>query len=209
MPRWASLFPVAFIVLEVGINLAVGAPWKPDTTEGRTLVAETLRLTEPSEWVIDLKGEMIFRRRAFFYALESITRERMRRGLLADTIPEELVRKSVRVAALDSEDWPPRARAFLDEHFLPVGRIRVAGRLLAPSGEAVIPFDVAIAGRYAIVSDSGTPAGLLDGSPYEGPRFLEAGRHAFQPSPPEDKKLAVLWDRAAERGFSPLAFSIP
>ena len=48
----------------------------------------------------------------------------------------------------------------------------------------------------------GPAAGLLDGEPYIGPRFLEAGRHAFTPEAPESRH-ALVWARAIERGCWP------
>jgi hypothetical protein len=88
---------------------------------------------------------------------------------------------------------------------LPVGRLRVAGRLLDaserdPAGE--IPFEVAIAARYALIGQSETPTGVLDGTPYDGARFLDAGPHGYTPGP-GDGRVAVIWAQAAERGFSP------
>ena len=37
-------------------------------------MTEVLRLTEPSDYVLDMKGESIFRRRPIYYVLEAITR---------------------------------------------------------------------------------------------------------------------------------------
>jgi hypothetical protein len=42
----------------------------------------------------------------------------------------------------------------------------------------------------------------LDGTPYDGARFLDAGRHGYAPAP-GDARIAVIWAQAAERGFSP------
>src|SRR5215472_15450903 len=88
---------------------------------------------------------------------------------------------------------------------LPVGRLRVAGRLLDaserdPAGE--IPFEVAFPARYALIGQSETPTGVLDGTPYDGARFLDAGPHGYAPGP-GDARIAVIWAQAAERGFSP------
>lgn len=41
-----------------------------------------LELTRPDEMVLDPKGEMIFRNRAFYWGLEKITRTRLDRGLI-------------------------------------------------------------------------------------------------------------------------------
>jgi hypothetical protein len=54
-----------------------------------------------------------------------------------------------------------------------------------------IPFDVAIPARYALIGQSETPAGVLDGTPYDGARFLDAGTHGYVPGP-ADTRIAVI-----------------
>jgi hypothetical protein len=93
------------------------------------------------------------------------------------------------------------------ENYLPVGleRLRVLGRLL-PEAEAngsAIAFEVVVPARYAIVAEHGTVRGSLDGSAYEGPRFLAPGRHELRTDPADTVRLAVLWARAAEQGLTP------
>ena len=48
-----------------------------------------LRLSTPEEYVMDAKGETIFRHRPFYYVLEGVTRRRMKLGLIEDTIPHD------------------------------------------------------------------------------------------------------------------------
>jgi hypothetical protein len=64
-----------------------------------------------------------------------------------------------------------------------------------------IRFVVAIPARYTILTPAGPARGRLDGVELAAPRQLAAGPHLFEPrsAPP----LALLWARAAERGFSP------
>jgi len=154
---------------------------------------------------MDTKGESVFRQRPFYYALEGITLQRIRQGLIADDIPERLIATHTCVAVEDSFRFPPRARAFLQANYLPVGRLRVAGRLLTPSaadGPHALPFDVQIAARYAVVAESGVATGWLDGTPYDGARFLAPGHHEFR-SAAGDGRFALVWAQAVERGFSP------
>jgi hypothetical protein len=166
------------------------------------LVGDVLRLTPKTAPVMDLKGETLFRRRPFFYALEDITRVRLRKGDLADDITERLIATRTYVSVVDSPRFPPRARAFLLENYVPVGHLRVAGKLFGVDAAGRGTFTIAVPGRYAVLSPDGLVAGALDGRSLEGARMLEAGSHVFQPSSPATT-LAVVWADAAERGFSP------
>jgi len=172
-----------------------------------SLVDRVLRLTSPQETIADLKGEASFRPRGFSYVLEIVTRTRLRRGLLPDDIPEQLVRHRTTVAVLDSKRFPPRARDFLGRNFVSVGGLRVAGRFLRPpaDGRGEIRFELTIPARYRVVSPHGPVAGRLDGLPAEEPRELAAGPHTFLPDPTQgrDGRLAVVWARAVEQGLSP------
>jgi hypothetical protein len=168
------------------------------TDEYITMINQLLRLTRPGEPVMDYKGEMVFRRRPFYHILEYITRRAMRRGLIADTIPEDMVRARCFVAQADGEFWPPAGRAFLRENFLDMGRLRAAGQWLDVHGS----FSIAVPGEYAIVGQQKEARGMLDGSPYRGARMLQAGPHHFVwEGPPQ--RGACMWAPAFARGFSP------
>jgi hypothetical protein len=185
-----------------------GPFWRDRTARQVALVRETLRLTDPGDWVIDAKGETVFRRRAFPWALESVTRERLRRGLIRDTLPEDAVATRACVATVDDARFTDRSRVFLDENYVPVGKLRVAGTLLGdPAADPrLLTFTVTIPASYAVMAERGTVSGLLDGTPYTGPRQLSAGRHEFVPGGPTGR-LAVVWAKAVERGFSPFRIS--
>src|SRR5262249_46451936 len=132
-------------------------------------------------------------------------RARMARGLILDDGPERLVATRTCVAVNEVSRFPDRSRAYLEQNYLPVGHLRVAGRLLDaserdPAGQ--MPFDVPIPARYALIGQSETPAGVLDGAPYDGARFLDAGPHGYAPGAGH-ARIAVIWAQAAERGFSP------
>jgi hypothetical protein len=200
----------ALVLLEVALIV-----FAPDLRHGgpernAELVREVLRLTRPDETVVDLKGETEFRPRASWYVLEGLTRARLRRGLLHDDIPERLVASGTTVAVPDQHLFPPRTRAFLNANFIPAGAVRVAGRWLDPAqagADGAIHFQVAIPAAYEIVSRRGPVAGRLDGAPCDGPRRLAPGEHVFVPSvsaAPEGR-LALVWARAVELGFSPFA----
>ncbi len=200
-----ALAPTLVAVLEISVLLGCGVLWRDGTRDQTDLLADVLRLTQPDNPIMDTKGESVFRQRPFYYALEGITLQRIRQGLIADDIPERLIATHTCVAVEDSFRFPPRARAFLQANYLPIGRLRVAGRLLTPSaadGPHALPFDVQIAARYAVVAESGVATGWLDGTPYDGARFLAPGHHEFR-SASADGRFALVWAQAVERGFSP------
>ena len=198
---WA---PTLVAVLEIALLLGTGLLWRDNTREEITLLADVLRLTQPSDPIIDLKGETVFRPRSSYYVLEGITKARIKRGLIPDDIPERLIATRTCVAVADNDQFSPRTRTFLQENYVPVGQLRVAGRLLTAQAVegATFTFDIQIPARYAIVAESGTAKGWLDGTPLDGARFLAPGRHEFHSSS-GGGQLAVVWAQAVERGFSP------
>lgn len=167
------------------------------TAEHITLMNQVLRLTRPGEPIMDFKGETIYRRRPYYFIFEFITRNAITRGLIADTVPESVVRSACHVAEADGPFWPPRAAAFLNANFIDVGRLRVAGQAVGAGGG----FTIAVPGDYVVVSKRGEAAGILDGTPYRGARRLEAGSHQFVRAGSD--RVAFLWAPAWQRGFSP------
>jgi hypothetical protein len=219
--RWAP-GRRAFLVLALAVELAIDllhGPLRGDQTAPQTaIVAEALRLTAPGEAVFDDKGDLVFRRRAFYPVLEDVTRDAMASGRIADTIPEAILASHACVAIPASRRLPPRGRAFLAANFLPVGHLRVCGKWLPapaiagalpppaaplPSAPSEVGFEVAISERYAIVDRDGPAAGRLDGAELSGPRQLATGPHRFAPRTPPP--WALVWARAIERGFSPFS----
>src|SRR2546425_17840 len=119
--RWNWIAPRAALVpaLLASLELAVLPGLSPITGRGAALqekpLAEVLALTHPDDYVLDLKGQAIFRNRPFYYALETMTLERMARGLIEDTIPERCVATRTCVAPADIGGVPPPAPRFLQE----------------------------------------------------------------------------------------------
>ena len=168
------------------------------TCEEITMMHQLLRLTRPGEPVMDLKGETIYRPRPYYYIFEFITRNALQRGLLPDTIPEDVIRKQCHVAQADGEFFPPRGRAFLSANFLDMGRLRAAGMWIKVNSS----FTIAVPGDYVVIARTRQMSGFLDGTPYRGRRYLAAGRHVFN-SGENEPQIAGLWAPALERGFSP------
>jgi len=188
-------------VTAVVVILCLGSLWKyadrfeNNTDWHTTMMDQALRLSHPGELVIDLKGELIYRHRPFYYALEYITRAQLAHGILKDTLAEDVIRTRTHVAQADGPMWPPRARAFLSANFLNMGRLRASGQWIQEDGS----FTIAVPGEYVIVGPAGEVRGLLDGTPYGGARELAAGEHRFA----GQKGAAVLWAPAFRRGHSP------
>ena len=168
------------------------------TLEDITMLRQVLGLTRPGEPIMDLKGETVFRPRPTYYILEYITRNAIRRGQLADTIAEDVVRARCYVAVPDGEFFPPRGRAFLAANFLNVGRFRAAGQWIRDDGS----FSIAIPGTYVMVIHEGEAAGVLDGTPYRGARLLTPGLHRFVRAW-KNERVSCLWAPAFTRGYSP------
>jgi len=156
------------------------------TKEEITMIRQVLRLTKPGDYLMDIKGETIFRRRPSYHIFEFITRNQMVRGMIADTVPEDVVARRCYAAQADGEFWPPRARAFLAANFLDLGRLRAAGQWIKADGS----FTIAIPGEYVIVSRDGV---------VRPKAVLAAGTYRVNSGP----RMAVVWAPAIERGLSP------
>jgi hypothetical protein len=195
---------LAVLAAELGVIVLKGPLWHDRGRAQTALLADVLRLTDSGDEVMDAKGETVFRRRPFFWVLETITKARLRRGLLADTIPEAMVRTRCHVAVPDDARFPQRGRTFLNANFVSVGRLRVAGCMLGvpPGAGAPLSFAIAVPGEYTVVTPHGPAVGELDGRFAAGPRFLAAGTHEFKPEG-VSLPLAVVWAKAVARGFSP------
>jgi len=207
IPTRAVFALAAVAVLEIILVLAGRKLSENGTLREREILGEVLRLTKPGEWVMDFKGESVFRQRAYFYVTEPLTFYRLRRKMMKDTVAEDLLRKKVFVV-LNQDRWYPKDGAkFMQENYLAVGRTRVAGKAITTKPVAAgekISFDVKVPGPYALWADGHVVPGSIDGGAVgTGPRDLSAGPHEFIADAPH-KRVAILWSRAAEAGFQPV-----
>ena len=191
---------------EIALLLIGRPPWISNTRDEQEILREVLQLTRPGEWVMDFKGESVFRQRAFHYVLEPLVIHRIKIGLLKDTIPQDVVAKEVHVV-VNRDRWyqKPTAR-FLTANYLNIGQVRVAGRVLSVEETvpgATLSFRVEIPARYVLWADGKPVAGLLDGLPYTGARELSPGPHTFRPEG-TCHHLALVWDRAIAAGYKPV-----
>ncbi len=181
--------------------------WKNGAKLETELLRSTLALTNPSDFVLDMKGETVFRQRAFKPIWEPFVLERIRRGLMQDDAPERCVATRTCVATR-GKDMSERTTRFVEQHFLPVGsQLYVAGAWLVPSqvDRARDAFETVIPADYTIISADGAVVhGTLDGKEYDGEtRTLPPGQHEFA-GDTTNGNLALLWTQAVKRGFHPL-----
>jgi hypothetical protein len=207
VPAHATLALAFVAVLEIVLVLAGRKPWENGTLREREILGEFLRLTKPGEWVMDFKGESVFRRRAFFYVTEPLTFYRLRRKMLKDTVADDLLGHNVFVVLNQNRWFPKDGAKFMEENYLAVGRTRVAGKVVTTksvtAGEKVA-FDVKVPGSYVLWADGHIIVGSIDGGAAgTAPRELIAGPHEFSVDGPH-KRVAIFWSRAAEAGFQPV-----
>lgn len=194
--------PILIVTVELGALFLMDKPVNK-VSYGISFVKDVLTLTDRDDVIMDTKGEMIFRQRAFYYCLETITKKRMENGSIKDTEIEDMIRHRVGVVVDYNNEYTPRTDDFIHENYVPLGKFYVAGKVLpAKSGED-IPVDIKIPQRYTVVSRKGSVPVLLDGRPYQGAFFLEAGVHNFRLGSSDPGPVILVWARAVERGFSP------
>jgi len=199
-PRWRMARPGVAILATVCVADIVSVcqaqlPWRNANQAEDRMLQEVLQDTRPGEPIMDTRGETVFRPRSYYYVLEDVTESRLAMGLLRDGIAEDVVRTHTHFAVPDTPLFPPQARRFLNEHFLPFGALRVLGRDLGDSSRSadrVRRFDVSYADRFAILADGADGRGALDGVPYQGPTLLRPGPHFYSCSGGEHH-VEVVW----------------
>ena len=177
----------------------------------RDFLGDVLKLTNPTDFVLDTKGEAIFRRRPYYYVLERFTATRILKGLLPNNISARCIATRTCVTVNNRHRFPVQTRHFLSRSYINVGHLSVAGQMLKPINTAKTPdftFNIAIPASYEIVGEHGKVDGRLDGKICEGAVFLAPGRHDFIPKKGE-RRLASVWSQAVDRGFSPFNLARP
>ena len=178
-------------------------PLRNETAESVAEIAAVLRLTRPGEYVMDAKGDCIYRPRPYYYALESFTR----RLLMEKQLPDELVQSLIdthTAVVLESPRMTPRAQEFIQANYRLIGRnLAVAGPRSAGGERRRGALSLSPSRRSMASSRRAGPVrGTLDGEPLTGARRLSAGPHEFRPEQPGEP-ATLLWSRALEKGFTP------
>jgi len=167
-------------------------------------IAIVLRLTKPEEYVMDLKGDAIYRPRPIFTAIESFSRIRMRMGWIKNDIVEQLIK--TRTAVCFHPPYPgDEATKFVNANYLPLTSgtmIRVLGQNLPAPAGGTIHFTVSIPAEYVFVQKQKLAGGMLDGHPCATAQALDAGDHRFAPAD-SAAPVVLFWARAWELGYRP------
>jgi hypothetical protein len=197
----------AFLALgEIFVLVAMQPIWKDRTKQETDLLRNVIALLQPGDYVLDCKGETVFRQRCVHAVFETITKSAIQRGLMADNAPQRCVETHTCVVATTLiKRFPPDTRRFVKRNYLAVTKnLRVAGEQLKRS--ATNPrrceFEVTIPAVYEIISPDENVSGTLDGIPYNGARFLAAGPHTFE-STSGAGDLVLFWAQAVARHFTP------
>ena len=198
--------PALFGVCELLLAMVAPPLWEDRTKLESDLLRDTLKLTEPGDFVFDRKGETVFRQRCFYPVVETFTEERFRRGWMADNAIQRCIDTRSCVATLPDK-MPAATFRWVEQNYLPIGnKLRVAGVLLHSSTDGKhFDFETVIPASYKIIArDASTVMGVLDGERYEGKeRFLSAGIHTFVQTS-AGANLAVFWAQAIDRNFRPI-----
>jgi len=163
-------------------------------------LAAVLHLTNPTDLVMDGKGETIFRMRPTYWVFEGVTLRRVQMGLIPDDVKEKMIATATCVAVkhrLGEAD-----QAWVRANYIEGdGKVWVAGQNLGPARPAM-NFHTDFKARYSIVSDNGKLAGTIDGAPLADSQQLLAGDHKLQIVQGKGN-VALIWTQALDRGFSP------
>ena len=198
--------PAFFAIGEIFVLIAMQPIWKDRTKQETDLLRNVLTLLKPGDYVLDCKGETVFRQRGVSAVYETITKSAIQRGLILDNAPQRCVETHTCVVATTLIKTLPRDTSrFVRGNYLTVtNNLRIAGKELKAS--ATNPrrceFQVVIPASYEIISPRENVSGTLDGIPYNGARFLAAGSHTFE-STSSFHDLVLLWAQAVARHFTP------
>lgn len=168
-------------------------------------LAAVLHLTNPTDLVMDGKGETIFRRRPIYWALEGVTITRIQMGLIKNDVREKMIATGTCVAV--NHRLRPQDQQWLRANFLEGdGKVWVAGQELG-SARPVMKFHVDIPANYTILSDAGKLSGTLDGAPLRDSQPVATGDHVLHLNGGKGA-VAIVWTQALQRGFSPFTKEI-
>lgn len=199
-PGRRTLAWIAALCIETSLLLIGSPPWRDALANQRRARALVLQLTTPGDPVMDAKGETVFRRRPFFYALESVTQQRLLEGLTPDTIAADLRKTKTHVVVA----WrlPPRDDAFVAVNYLPVWKnIFVAGKRLPAGGTRAVRID--IPGDYTLLSRDRALRASMDGGAAASTWHFSPGLHTLRMN--GTARALLVWTPALARGLDPSA----
>ncbi len=196
---WTYGLTGAVIACELTVLLRMGRPWHDDATNKIQEIAEVLRITNRDDYVMDGKGEFIFRNRPYYFVLEGVSIALMKRHLITDNIIQRLI--DTRTCVVLRPRLPKADAEFVEDNYLfDRQKIGVAGKQLGTTAP-VMSFSTVIPARYTVVAQRGTIFGTLDGKPLQASQFLEPGEHRLELKGSKCL-VAVVWSQAIERGYT-------
>jgi hypothetical protein len=176
-----------------------GRLWEDGLRDQRELLEDTLKLTRPGDFLMDRKGETIFRRRPVYLVYQHATVRAIEEGRLSDPDPEMLTKTGTAVAIGASMGLTAQMRKFIGKNYLPAGegRLRVAGRSLLfyeEGGRLAARAPMMIAGEYLV---------LRGDTVLQQTRVPQPGWHDVDLGGKRDP-ARLFWKPAWDAGFRPL-----
>lgn len=195
-----SLIIPILLLLETGLILKTLKPLGFHLPKDIKTINAMLALSSNEETVMDAKGETIFRRRPYYYAIEKITFDALHNNKIADNIAESIEAHNVHVIRA-SNRYTDRTEAFIAANYLRLSPdIFAAGKMLHPSkGDRRIV--IVISGEYSIVCRAEPCSLWIDGSAATDSVYLSKGEHSYRLL--ADSDAALLWSPAHRLGFVP------
>ena len=93
---------------------------REDRLHGTTeRIANVLTLTKPGDYVMDKKGDYVFRTRPYYWALETITKARIRMGLIRDNLPDRLMKTGTKLCYFYCGHSGSVASRFIVANYIP------------------------------------------------------------------------------------------
>jgi len=198
----------SFLVLaELAWLVGSDSPLNNQAADKVGMIADTLKLTSKTDYVMDAKGETIYRPRAFYYVMERMALWRLHHGLIQNNVLLRLI--ETRAPLATTRRMPPEVKQFIHANYVPIAyRLWTLGQEL-PMSSARTPqpvrFQVAIPARYVLMTPDGLAGGTLDGTALNGARELAAGPHEFVRETGVHGQVILVWANAWERGYSPFS----
>ena len=198
-PRTVNVAGLAVCVAAFTHLVIEGRLWEDGLRDQRELLEDTLKLTRPGDFLMDRKGETIFRRRPVYLVYQHATVRAIEEGRLSDPDPEMLTKTGTAVAIGESMGLTDQMRKFIAKNYMPAGdgRLRVAGRSLLfyeEGGRLAARAPMMIAGEYLV---------LRGDTVLQQTRVPQPGWHDVDLGGKRDP-ASLFWKPAWDAGFRPL-----
>ncbi len=124
------LFAVAIgtiLALQMSYLLMCEPPWHDNASRYADELRRVLTLTKPGQFVMDSKGESIFRPRPTYWIFENVTLYSFVHGVIDDDVSQRMA--DCHISLVFGTRWPERLGKFIEANYVPLdGRIRIADR---------------------------------------------------------------------------------